>query len=145
MQDNTVAKHSQIVSHTYKITFPEHSPRSEDPHYAAFETFKRKMKNTPDWVCAYGKRFNDFSHCANDKPLEIHHKIIEFAIQNEVDLHTLQIDFPEVQTQEELDRFVESDQNFEILCQFHHRGHGGKHTASYADYEASLFVDSLIT
>lgn len=140
---DVVKAHDQKVTHNYTIHFPAHEPRTGDPHYAAFEAFKKRTKATAQ--CAIGARFNDFSQCTLDKPLEVHHKIIEFAVQNEVDLKALEIDFPDVQTEEELAKFVESDANFEWLCVFHHRGHGGAHTAAYADFEAQMYVKGLIS
>jgi len=138
-----VPAHDQKITHHYTVRYPDHTPRASDPHYAAFNAFKKRTKSQA--VCYVGARFNDFSMCVLDKPLEVHHTIIEFAIQNSVDLKALEIDFPEIQTKEELDAFVESDKNFVWYCQFHHRGHGGAHTASAADFEAQMYVMGLIT
>ena len=39
---------------------------------------------------------------------------------------------------------VKSADNLVWLCEFHHRGHGGIHTAAAADYEAEKYVRGLI-
>jgi hypothetical protein len=41
--------------------------------------------------------------------------------------------------------WVESADNLRWLCVFHHRGPGGAHTASHADFEAELYVLGLIS
>lgn len=40
---------------------------------------------------------------------------------------------------------MESAANLEWLCEFHHRGHGGVHVASSADFEAEKFIKGLIS
>jgi hypothetical protein len=40
--------------------------------------------------------------------------------------------------------WVESADNLQWLCEFHHRGHGGVHIASSSDYEAERYVRGLI-
>jgi hypothetical protein len=76
--------------------------------------------------------------------MELHHKIIEFSLQNGVDFATLERDYPGISDPIKVGAWVESDQNFEFLCQYHHRGHGGVHTASASDYTAEWYVKDLI-
>lgn len=140
-----VAAHTQIAQHRYTIHFPGHAHREGDPHYRAFEAYRRKLEGTPAWVCRVGAHLGDFSECDHDRPLELHHAVIEFALANAVELSAIQQDFPDVQTEEALASFVESDRNLMVLCAFHHRGHAGVHTASYADWEASLYIKGLLT
>jgi hypothetical protein len=141
-----VAAHRQAETHRYTVSFPAHGHRESDPHYRAFEQFKRRTQGTKVWVCYVGARAG-FDSCSKG-PLEIHHAYIEFAVQNETDAGALHRDFPGIRadaTQEEIDAWVESEENFRILCAFHHRGHGGAHTASHSDWEAQLYVPGLIT
>src|SRR5436190_763108 len=45
----TIAEHDAAQSHKYVMHFPEHVPREQDPHYKAFEAFKRKTESTASW------------------------------------------------------------------------------------------------
>lgn len=141
----TVTAHEQKVTHSYSVHFPDHAARAHDPHYTAFESLRRALEKTPQWQCAIGAELSDFSACDTAHPLELHHSIVEFAVANEVDLTAIGHDFPEIKTEDDLQAFLESGRNVQVLCQFHHRGHGGIHVASYADYEAEKYVKGLIT
>ena len=139
----TIAEHDAAQSHKYVMHFPEHVPREQDPHYKAFEAFKRKTESTAS--CFVGDRIGK-EHCSNG-PLEIHHAHIEFSLQNGVDPIALSKDFPGISptaTQEEIDNWVESEPNFRWLCAYHHRGAAGAHSVAHADWEAALYVRNLI-
>lgn len=141
-----VAAHTQVASHRYLVHYPPHPPRAEDPHYKDFEAFHRRTKKDPElYVCAHAKRTGDDSECDHDHPLELHHSHIEFSLQQGVDLALLERDYPGVSDPDEVGAWVESAENLEWLCQYHHRGPGGKHTAAASDYEASHYVRGLLT
>lgn len=133
--------HQQKVSHNYVVHYPPHYPRPEDPHYIDFEHYKKLHK--ADAKCAYADSA-DGDQCTLDKPLELHHKVIEFSLQNGVDFAVLEKDFPGISDPNQVGAWVESDQNFVFYCQFHHRGHGGVHTASSSDFTAERYVKDLI-
>jgi hypothetical protein len=141
-----VAAHAQAMSHKYTVNFPEHGKgREKDPHYRAFEAFHRKYG--PHAVCYIAWCLGTTEHCAKG-PMELHHALAEWATQNAVDPAALHRLFPHMRadaTQDEIDTFVESDENFRWLCAFHHRGHGGAHVASHSDWAASQVVPGLIT
>lgn len=138
---DTVEAHEQRISHSYTVHYPDHEPREGDPHYAAF-THYRKM-HVHDAVCRFAeRRGGDTSECQGG--LELHHAHVEFSLQNGVDLALLERDFPGISNKEEVGAWVETDQNFVFYCAFHHRGHGGVHVASSADFEASHYVRHLI-
>jgi len=144
--EEEIAAHRQAESHRYTMHFPEHGHRENDPHYKAFMQFKRRTQGTQAWVCYVGARVGADS-CSKG-PLEIHHAHLEWSLQNAASAAALHVDFPAIRpdaTQEEIDAWAESDENFRILCAFHHRGHGGAHTASHSDWEAQLYVPGLIT
>ncbi|ORV92837.1 hypothetical protein AWC11_07390 [Mycobacterium interjectum] len=90
-----------------------------------------------------GEHRNDFTEC--DGPLELHHAHVEFALQNGIDLKWLEADYPGISDPDSVGVWVESAANLEWLCRFHHRGHGGVHVASAADFEAGKFVRGLIS
>lgn len=141
MPDQTAA-HDQKMAHNYVVHFPAHYPRPQDPHYIDFEHYRKQHEATAQ--CAFTGSA-DSDQCILDKPLELHHKIIEFSLQNGVDFATLEKDYPGISNPNEVGAWVESDQNFEWLCQFHHRGHGGVHVAAAADFTAEKYVKDLIS
>lgn len=151
MTDETAAHSQKIINH-YQIQYPAHMPRENDPHYHAFNAYHKAHSKTS--VCFAGARVG-FDQCADsqgkpmtDQPghpgLELHHKILEFSLLNEVDLAALQVDFPDLTDPEKVAVWAESDDNFMWLCPLHHRGVGGAHHAAYADFEASLYIRNLI-
>jgi len=143
--DRIVPAHEQRISHHYAMRYVEHGARPGDPHYKDFNHLKRQWMNDPEkWQCAIGKKIGDFSECSLDRPLEIHHSHIEWALLNEIDLVRLNHIYPGVGDPDTLGAWVESAENLVVYCAFHHRGHAGAHVASASDYEGILFVKDLI-
>lgn len=141
-----VEAHVQAITNRYMVHYPDHSAREDDPHYVDFNHLHRRWKKDPDkWQCDIGRHRGDFSECDLDKPLELHHHYIEFAVMNAVEMKWLAKDYPGIDTPEEVGAWVESAVNLLVLCVRHHRGHGGIHHASAADYEAQRYVRGLIT
>lgn len=138
-----VVAHTQTASHRYTVHYPEHPARADDPHYKDFEEFRRRTKDTAQ--CAIGAHRGDFSECSLDQPLELHHAHVEFSLQNGVDLAWLERDYPGISNPDEVGAWIETGDNLEWLCEFHHRGHGGVHVAAAADFEAERYVRGLIT
>ena len=140
-----VAAHAQAETHRYTMHFPEHAPRESDPHYAAFEAYRRHTKDTA--ACYVGERAG--AAACSPGPLELHHAVLEFAVANAADPRALHRDFPEIAADaspDEIAAWLESSPGeFRWLCAFHHRGHGGAHTASHADWTAQLYVPGLIS
>lgn len=134
--------HDQNITNRYTVHYPAHEPRESDPHYKDFEAYRHKHKATA--TCAFGEEVGDFSECDLDHPLELHHAHVEFSMQNGVDLTRLEYIYPGISNADEVGAWVESAPNLIFLCQRHHRGHGGIHHASAADYEAQKFVKGLI-
>jgi len=143
--DTEIAAHQQAETHRYVMHFPAHAPRTGDPHYAAFEAYRRHTQATA--VCYVGERVG-FAYCSKG-PLELHHGVLEFAVANAADPKALHRDFPDITedaTPEQIATWLESSPSeFRWLCAFHHRGHGGAHTASHADWTAQLYVPGLIS
>lgn len=136
-----VPAHDQATTRHYLMHFPEHPARTSDPHYVDFEAYRRKTHATA--VCAFAAETGDSSECHG--VLELHHTHIEFSLQNGVDLARLERHYPGVSDPNQVGAWVESADNLTWLCAWHHRGHGGVHTAASADYEATKFVKGLIT
>ena len=132
--------HDQNTTHRYVMHYPAHPPRPEDPHYVDFEHYRKTHIATAR--CAYADSATA-DQCTTQ--LELHHKVIEFSLQNGVDFAVLEKDFPGISDPTKVGAWVESDQNFEWLCSFHHRGHGGVHVASASDFAAERYVKDLIS
>lgn len=128
------------VTHSYMIRYPDHEPRKGDPHYKDFEAYRRKTKASAQ--CHFGAARADFSECVGE--LELHHAHIEFAMANEVNLVWLEKDYPGVSVIDTVGSWIETADNLLWLCEAHHRGPGGVHTASASDYEAERYVSHLI-
>lgn len=137
---HVIDAHTQKTSHSYLMHYPSHYPRPEDPHYIDFEHYRRTHVTTAR--CAYADSASG-DLCTTQ--LELHHKVIEFSLQNGVDLAVLEKDFPGISDPAQVGAWVESDQNFVFYCSFHHRGHGGVHTATSSDFEAERYVKGLIS
>ena len=150
----TVA-HEQRVTNTYLISYPDHAPRATDPHFKAFNAYR--AAHVAQAVCFVGQRVG-FDQCSDalGKPmleqpgvaghgLELHHKVLEFSLLNSVDIKALEVDYPFLTDSAAIAAWAEGVGNLEFLCAKHHRGVGGIHHAAYADFEASLFVRSLIS
>lgn len=129
--------HIQAETHRYVVHYPDHAPRTDDPHYKDFEAYRRKTHATA--VCAMIRS----GGC--EGVLELHHAHVEFALANGVDLALLEADYPGISNPEEVGAWVETEANLVWLCTFHHRGHGGVHVASASDFEAEKYVRGLIS
>ena len=138
----TVEAHDGHITHHYTIHYPAHPERTSDPHYKDFNSYRKRTKDSAK--CVIGDHRNDFSECSLDKPLELHHSHVEFSLQNGVDLKWLEIDYPGISDPDSIGAWVESADNLLWLCEFHHRGNGGIHTAAASDYEAEKYVRGLI-
>lgn len=136
-----VQAHDQKVTHSYIVHYPAHPPREGDPHYADFNHYRRKTEKTAQ--CAIGLHRRDFSECHGG--LELHHAHVEFSLQNGVDLAWLENDYPGISNPDEIGAWVESENNLEWLCEWHHRGAGGVHCTTASDFEAEQYVRGLIT
>lgn len=140
-----VEAHEQAVTHRYTVRYPEHPPREHDPHYHDFAEYKRRRRSDDTWHCDFAVEYRngDHSECDMTRPLECHHRVIEFSLQNGVDLALLEADYPGVSTVG-IGAWVETAANLELLCVAHHRGPGGVHVASASDWEAEKYVRGLI-
>lgn len=139
-----VPAHEQRVTHSYVMHYPAHPPRQDDPHYADFEEYKRRRREDGIYHCDFAQAFRsgDTSECDLSKPLECHHRVIEFSLQNGVDLSLLEKAYPGV-SKEGIGEWIETAPNLELLCVNHHRGTAGVHVVSASDFEAEKFVRGL--
>jgi hypothetical protein len=147
--------HDAKQTHHYLVHYPPHPPRVDDPHYVDFEAYHRKTRATAR--CYIGERIG-YDECRDQhgngavpptddgvQPgLELHHAIVEFSLQNGIDLAALEIDYPGISAAS-VGAWVESGTNFRWLCCWHHRGAAGAHTASHSDWTASEYIKGLIT
>jgi hypothetical protein len=135
--------HTAPQTHHYSVSYPEHGARANDPHYVDFEAWRRKTKAAAK--CWVGERIG-FDQCTLDKPLEVHHAVIEWSLINGVDLAALEHDYPGISDPTKVGEWVDSNPDaLRWLCQFHHRGHGGAHVASHSDWTAQAYVKDLLS
>lgn len=130
--------HVQHETLRLDLWYPEHEPRESDPHYKLFERARAHMKaNTDLWRChSCGKTEEELG-----EPLQAHHHLIEYALQNGYDARKFEADHPEFKglldgSDEAFYRFVESDKNIVPLCRKHHTGAQGIHVLPYPVWEA---------
>jgi len=166
-EGRSVAAHVQSLTRSYTMHFPEHPARTSDPHYKDFNHYHRTTG--PNARCAFALRFDPaepvvpvlgghggyakrligegevIAGCDVLHPMELHHAHVEFSLQNGVDLAVLEKDYPGISDPSQVGAWVESAANFEWLCCFHHRGHGGVHVAAASDFEAQRYVRGLIS
>lgn len=137
--------HKQVAHNHYAIMYPAHPAREDDPHYKDFHHYHEASKHDPEvYQCAWAREVGDTSECS-EGPLELHHKHIEFALQNGVDLKHLEHAYPGVSNPDEVGAWVESAENLLWYCAFHHRAQeGGIHHLAAADYEASKWLKTGI-
>ena len=141
-----VPAHGQEFTHRYIVHYPAHEPRANDPHKPEFEEYKRRRHTNGTYYCdfAHEHRAGDTSECDTARPLEAHHRIIEFAMMNEVDFTLLEQDYPGISSSD-VGAWLDGDQNLCLLCVNHHRGPMGIHTASYSDFGAEFYIRNLIS
>lgn len=144
--EQVVAAHEQAVTHRYVVRYPDHAPRAHDPHKHDFDEWKRRRRESGTYTCDFATehRGGDTSECDLQRPLEAHHKLVELAMLNEVDMPLLEKDFPGISA-DSIGAWIDGDTNLTLLCVNHHRGPGGVHTASYSDFGSEFYVRSLIT
>jgi hypothetical protein len=151
-----VPAHDQAITHHYVVHFPPHPARVSDPHYKDFNAYHNKTRATArcyvgervgygDCLDAQGNACLPLADGGEQPGLELHHAHVEFSLQNGISLTALEQDYPGISDPTQVGSWIESGANFRWLCVFHHRGQGGAHTASHADFEASLYVFGLIS
>lgn len=139
-------EHDQKFTHSYIMHYPAHLPREQDPYKHDFEEWKRRRRESGTYYCdfAHLHRGDDTSECDLSRPLEAHHKIIEFALVNEVDIELLAEDFPGID-RDNIGKWIDNDDNLMLYCANHHRGAMGVHTASFSDFGSTYYVRGLIS
>jgi hypothetical protein len=151
-----VAAHTAAQAHHYVMHFPPHPARTSDPHYKDFNAYHQATRAGAR--CYVGERIG-YGDCmdahtqpcpppdgAGEQPgLELHHAHVEFSLQNGVSLAALEHDYPGISDPTQVGAWVETAANFRWLCAWHHRGAAGAHTASHSDWEASQYVQGLIS
>ena len=128
-----------IIKQSYELTecYPQHEPREKDPHYNMFRSVRERMNRLGLMKCWI---------CNSTDNIELHHSLIEFALQNGVDILKFESEYPEfkIQSDDEFRNFIESEGNLLPLCVLHHRGICGVHSLPYPLWLPQRFWKSNI-
>jgi hypothetical protein len=112
---------------------PAHDPREGDPQYHRFNEIRDRWKKAGKLVCSVcGK-----DEAGSGAPIEVHHNLVEFAFQGDVDWAKFAARYPQlnIKSQADLDAFVEDEMNFLPLCKLHHTGPEGIHCIHYPAWQ----------
>lgn len=124
--------HTETVTLHLQYFFPDHTPRSDDPHYHLFNEARARMKRLGLLKCWI---------CGTEENIEVHHSIVEFALQNGVDIEKFKHLYPEfhITNDEDFAAFVEGPENLTALCHAHHTGAMGIHCLPAPAWNALRF------
>jgi hypothetical protein len=96
---------------------PAHEPRADDPHYAAFNAARRRLKSAGLLKCVVCG-----SEGTPEQPIELHHSHVEFSFQNGIDIAKLNELYGLHLDEASFADWINSPGNLEALCVEHHRG-----------------------
>ena len=108
----TVQAHAQTRQLTETIYYPEHPTRG--PESAEFEATKRKLI-AAGVGCAICGVLN-----TTENPLEGHHAVAEWAMQNATDFNKIKKDFSNTSATD-VATFIDGSNGIILLCAKHHR------------------------
>ena len=115
------------------VFYPEHPPRRASLEFEA--TRKRLIvdMDTPCWICGIRR--------STGGKMELHHEVVEWALENAVDPAKLGVEFPDVTDEISLRTFIDSGLNGMVLCDRHHRHiEEGIHSLTYPIWRAQRYV-----
>jgi hypothetical protein len=130
--------HAHEVERTLKeaVFYPAHDARTESPAYAKAHHHLVVELDLPCLVCGVRNSTlkDPTQNTANARDMETHHHVIEWALQNAIDLakfntriwpalvHQHPGKYPTPFTQQEMLDFIDhSEDNLWVLCDVHHR------------------------
>lgn len=140
--EHDVAAHSQKLTHTYTVHFPEHEPRISSEVFRATKHHLVDVLNTGCWIGGATKAelaagLPEGHRCYGAKQLEAHHGLAEWADWNGIDWQKIAKDFPYlgIHDDESFRQAAESEAGIFILCDKHHRSKGhGIHMVDYPSW-----------
>jgi hypothetical protein len=133
---HTTTQHLTLVE-----VFPDHSARTEDPHYHVFNETRRRLKRLGKLKC-----WIDNADCSPG-PIELHHSLVEYSLANIVDVEHFRELYPEfgVEDDDSFLDWVNSEGNLLPLCVQHHRGVLGIHSVHYSGWIVQRVMKDGIT
>lgn len=134
--------HQSTQHLTLLDSFPAHEPRKTDPHYAAFNACRQRLKKLGKLQCWINN-----ADCDHTRPIELHHSIVEFSLANIVDSKHFGELYPEfhVADDESFLTWIEGEGNLLPLCVVHHRGVLGIHSILYSPWLVQRFMKAGVT
>lgn len=126
-----IPAHAKEVEIRLIERWPDHEPRSDDPHYHVFNQARARLKRQGLLKCNI---ISDY-HAGQ---IELHHAIVEYAHINDIDVDKLNEHYGLHLSDEEFRDFAEGKpfrndagqlvNALEPLCVLHHRGQEGVHS-----------------
>lgn len=112
--------HQTTIDYNVTVLYPSHDPREKDPNYKYFHQAHDRLKKAGKLVC-------QVTGDAHHGQIELHHDLIEFSLQNGVDLGKFNELYGLHLDDAGFKKYVEEEGNLEPLCTRHHRGDHGIH------------------
>lgn len=135
------AAHYQTRTVHIRQYVPHHPTRTDDPYYAIFDSYKRRVKKLGLLKCAVCGEVDTPA-----KPTELHHTKCEFSMSLGVDVSKFEALHPDlhIASDDDFQKFVEGEGNLTPLCKKHHTGDEGIHVLDYPMWELlSYWKDGL--
>lgn len=125
-KDKHIVEEHDEIRHLEELDFyPDHQSRYESSEFRHVKEQFHKV---------HAKCFIDNGYCKGN--IEIHHNIIEWAMNNGVDWEKVKHDFPNVDSVDDKDQMM-------VLCSRHHRGkYTGIHTTTYPEWISQKYMNA---
>lgn len=134
-----VAAHDQKTTIHIVEHYPPHEPRASDVHYHFFNEARRRLEKAKLMKCWIGNH-----ECGGG--IELHHNLIEYSLQNGVDIRKFETLYPEFEltTDDQFAEWIEGggkypDRQLLPLCVAHHRGRYGIHCVPFPNWICARF------
>lgn len=127
----TAAHDATQTIHTV-IHYAEHTARVRDKFKFEFDAAVARMKRLGIYKCVVcGCGEGDIGWDGVPARIEMHHDKVEFSLENEIDLVKASEAFGHhFESDDDFARWIDSPDNLEPLCVYHHRGAEGIHVCS---------------
>lgn len=111
------------------VHYPEHTARIADKYQSEFDAAKTRLKALGLYKCVVcGVGEGEPGWDGQPASIELHHSHVEFSMENTIDLVKANEAFGQhFASDDDFAKWVDSPDNLEPLCVYHHRGAEGIH------------------